>query len=110
MGMSLLELERTARQTGDQKTLNSLIPEIINSAPYDQKAFILKSLILKKNQSHSAIKKAFKMLIDQNFHEINKKSLNFLIEISKICEGHVFLEHERIFLVTVLKNYYEISI
>ncbi|KAF7697560.1 hypothetical protein CDIK_1611 [Cucumispora dikerogammari] len=104
--MSLFDIEREARQSGNTNLLETIIPQILQSTPQKERIYILSTLLIKKGQSHYIIKKSIKQLYTED------PTLNTAISLLKLCEGHVFLENERIFLsvllkTAALKKYYE---
>lgn len=96
--MSLFDIEREARQTGNTDLLEKIIPQILESTPEKDRIYVLSTLLIKKSQSHYIIKKSIKTIYN------DKPTLETAESLLKICEGHIFLENERIFLSVLLKT------
>lgn len=96
----LLELERKTRMSGDVKKLLEVQMDILKNCNSDSEVVhILKSLVNKRNQDYDNIKKLIKCLFESN------KSISFLKDLlSKVTEGNIFLEDERIYISTYIKE------
>lgn len=96
----LFEQERQARMSGDIKRLEEVQHTIIASCTSDDELIMsLRSLINKRKQEHKCIKNLIRSIFRQN------KSVGFLKELlSRVIEGKIYLEDERLDIAEHIKT------
>lgn len=109
--MALIEAEKNARQSNDQKALMTILPQIIlsndqveiyssrKSIELKDRILLLKNFLRRKNQNFNAVQLTINQLLQ--FENITLSDLELLLTV---CKGHIYLEETYLYISLLIRQ------